>query len=270
MDINNEYGCLEMQKALFPILKEFDNFCNERGIRYSLDGGTLLGAIRHKGFIPWDDDVDVFMDRRNYEKLKVEIKGYNKLSFDEYSRQALWTPRVRLHENIDGFGYPPTLDIFIKDFVPKNPIVAKMKDIAILGCQGMIKSKLQLKKGNFVLKLCSLVTFFAGRLFTEKSKFKMYGWVSQIGDSKKATQVCGYNTMWNYIRFKFNRTIIDNYMIVPFEDTELSVTAEYHHYLSVLYGDYMKPPKMEHRLAKHINNAYDIADMYVNGISLNL
>jgi len=268
MDTNNEYGCLVIQKALLSLIKEFDSFCNGFGIRYSLDGGSLLGAIRHKGFIPWDDDLDVFMDRKNYEKLKSKIQSCTNLSIEEYTMSALWIPRIRLSINQLHDDYQPTIDVFIKDYVPHNTIIASIKHFAILGCQGMIKNRLQLKKGNFFLKCCSLITFLVGRLFATQTKFKIYDKISQLGNSKKATQVCGYNSMWNYIKFKFNRAIIDNYIIVPFEDTELSVTAEYHHYLSVLYGDYMKLPKMEHRLAKHINNAYDIADMYVNGASL--
>ena len=59
----------ELQGELLKLLLRFDAFCKERGLRYSLDSGTLLGAVRHKGFIPWDDDVDVDMPRPDYERL---------------------------------------------------------------------------------------------------------------------------------------------------------------------------------------------------------
>jgi len=96
----------------------------------------------------------------------------------------------------------------------------------------------------------------------------MYSWVSQIGNPDKAIKVACYNTLWNYVKFKWNRNIIDNYIKVSFEDTELYATSEYHHFLTVEYGNYMIPPKMEHRLAKHLNNASDIADMYINDGSI--
>ena len=60
----------EMKAIEIAILDCFDSFCRENGLSYSLAGGTLLGAVRHKGFIPWDDDIDVLMSRENYEKLQ--------------------------------------------------------------------------------------------------------------------------------------------------------------------------------------------------------
>lgn len=78
--MTNEYGLEEIQKELLDIMKIFHNFCEEKGIRYFLFGGSCLGAVRHKGFIPWDDDLDVCVDRRNYNKLAAcfdECEGLN-------------------------------------------------------------------------------------------------------------------------------------------------------------------------------------------------
>ena len=67
---DQEYLTLkELQEEELNLLVQFDSFCREHGLRYSLDSGTLLGAVRHKGFIPWDDDVDVNMPRPDYERL---------------------------------------------------------------------------------------------------------------------------------------------------------------------------------------------------------
>ena len=68
---NDPYGIREMQLYLLDILIVIDKFCRDYNIQYSLNGGTLLGAVRHKGFIPWDDDADVMFDRENYKLFIV-------------------------------------------------------------------------------------------------------------------------------------------------------------------------------------------------------
>ena len=75
MELNEEI-LHKLQRKQLEILLEFDRVCNEMGLNYSISSGTLLGAIRHKGFIPWDDDVDVVMLREDYEKFLEEGKRY--------------------------------------------------------------------------------------------------------------------------------------------------------------------------------------------------
>lgn len=65
----------EIQLSILQILQYFDSYCKKYQLRYYLSGGTLLGAIRHKGFIPWDDDIDVCMPRPDYEKLLITFKN---------------------------------------------------------------------------------------------------------------------------------------------------------------------------------------------------
>ena len=73
MDIENKYGTLAIQKELLVLLKEFHSFCKRNNIQYSLAYGSLLGAVRHKGLIPWHDDLDIMVDRDNYSVLRSAL-----------------------------------------------------------------------------------------------------------------------------------------------------------------------------------------------------
>ena len=72
--MDNSYGMLALQKANLYILQEIDRICTKYKINYTLDSGTLLGAIRHGGFIPWDDDADIAMTRANFESFRKIVK----------------------------------------------------------------------------------------------------------------------------------------------------------------------------------------------------
>ena len=95
MDLENRYGVLAAQKDLLVLLKEFHSFCVEHEIKYSLSYGSLLGAIRHQGFIPWDDDLDVFVDRKNADLLNQALADSDLLQVERESAESLWVDRVR-------------------------------------------------------------------------------------------------------------------------------------------------------------------------------
>ena len=120
----------ELQGELLKLLLRFDAFCKERGLRYSLDSGTLLGAVRHKGFIPWNDDVDVDMPRPDYERLMafekelpegLHLVNANNSIFP-YGFCKLCTDEIRAQEpSYDGVMVETLwIDIFPIDGVPSD------------------------------------------------------------------------------------------------------------------------------------------------------
>ena len=125
----------EVQQCLLEMVKWFDGYAREHGITYYLSGGTLLGAVRHKGFIPWDDDVDLMMPRPDYERMIAEFKNDGRYQFiccerdDDYKTPfgRIWdTKTVRVFERLQDKQFGAFLDIFPIDGYPKNETLAKI------------------------------------------------------------------------------------------------------------------------------------------------
>lgn len=254
MDVNNEFGALEIQKKLLVLLNEFHTFCVTNSIYYSLDWGSLLGAVRHKGFIPWDDDIDVMVDRQNYDKIVGRINNYKSLVFDASSPEALWISRVRLHENNDGFNYPPMIDIFIVDNAPNGSLARKWRLLCVLLLQGMLKKRPDFQKGNFIMKTCSFSSFLLGYLFSRKMKIKWYHKLSKLSNNKTTHQVTSYYEEYSCMGKYYSSSLLKDFEIVKFEDIEVSITKKWNECLCIQFGkDYMVPPEEKDRVSRHTN-----------------
>jgi len=132
--IDNSYGLAALQQDLLDIMKFLHGFCIEHDIKYSLTGGSLLGAIRHGGFIPWDDDFDIMLDRANYEKLLSCMTSYEGSDFILEPDQ--WVYRIRKQHKV-GTGFVPCIDLFVIDRVPENTFVNKLQVLRLKILQGM-------------------------------------------------------------------------------------------------------------------------------------
>lgn len=254
MDSNNQFGALEIQRKLLVLLKEFHSFCVANSIKYSLDWGSLLGAVRHKGFIPWDDDLDIMVDRHNYDKIVDCIKNCKSLEFDASSPEALWVSRVSLPESGEQYSYPPMIDIFIVDNAPNGLFARKWRLLCILILQGMLKEHPDFRKGNFIMKTCTFVTYLWGCMFPRKKKLEWYHQLSQSSNRVTTRQVTSYYEEYRCMGKYYSSTLLDEYEIVPFEDIEAYITKKWHECLCVQFGkDYMTPPEEEERVSRHVN-----------------
>lgn len=248
---NDEYGVRARQIELLSMLKEVDAFLRSNGIKYSLCAGTLLGAVRHDGFIPWDDDVDIMVDRENYSKLlKLFEDKKNETRF--VLNKILWVYRIQDKDDDTNSLKTPTIDIFVFDHCPDGKFMRKYKLMLMKLLQGMMKTEKDYSKFSAFYKICLWITRIIGKLFTHNFKFKMYDRAARIGNQKDSQYLGSYFSPFNNLKLQYSKTLMNEMIEHQFEDTVMPIAAEYDNYLTQQYGDYMTPPKKQDRVAQHM------------------
>ena len=231
------------------MLKDFNRFCKQQKIRYSLSSGTLLGAIRHNGFIPWDDDLDIMVDRKNFTNLLESID-----KFEGYTmHRRLWIYRIQ-RETEYGKNEPiPTIDVFVIDNCPDGKAARQLKILLIQIMQGMMHKKIEFGKHSIVMEVLLIITYLLGKVCNDDLKYKMYNRVSQISNQKHTKYVASYNDLFKLISVKYNNKLMNKLVLHQFEDMQAPITRFYEDYLKAQYGDYTILPKEKDRIPIHLN-----------------
>ncbi|WP_228410407.1 LicD family protein [Erysipelothrix piscisicarius] len=258
-----------LQEKNLEILEYFDAFCTEHNLQYSLLGGTLIGAIRHHGFIPWDDDVDLMMPRDDYEKLS---KIWNQESIN--SQYVLVRSDLKSNYHDAGIGIKDTQTTFINKHSINDDVIHSI-GIEIMPIDGAPKSKvkrlLQLynafifalfntqrlpdNKGKAIL----IVTGFIYAVVPwKKTRYNIWKRAERRmtkhrwEDSDEVTELIGSIRGMTTLHPKDD---FESVVRVPFEHLSLPVIKGYDRYLTLIFGDYMALPPVQERIAKH-NIAY--------------
>lgn len=252
MDDNNKYGTRERQRELLVMLKKVDHFFQKHDISYSLEGGSLLGAIRHNGFIPWDDDVDLLVDRDNFNKILTAFNDHpNETPY--HLNRYLWVYRIQeIADTSEGL-LRPTIDIFVLDHCPDSRLKSGYKTFIIKMLQGMMKIEPDYNNKGLLMKICVSATHILGKMFSDEYLFKVYDSVSQMGNNEPSKYVAAYDYPFAYLDRRYHAQILDDLQLHTFEDTEFLITSEYEHYLTEVYGDYMTPPAEADRVSVHMS-----------------
>lgn len=258
----------KLHRCELLIVNEVKRLCDENGIKYFMIAGTLLGAIRHKGFIPWDDDMDIGMLREDYERF------INIAKTDLDSRFFLQTPET---DSAYGLNFAK---ILLKDTVleEENGSNSSVKGISIdvFPFDAVPESAEEEKKHK-------RKTYFFRRLLLAKQNYNVcskndyvkravYGVLKIISAfyslerlCERLDRECGrYNTpgktperivniggAYGYDKETILREWVDSTVLLPFEEITLAAPAEYKAYLEYFYGDYMTPPPENKRYNRH-------------------
>lgn len=236
----------QLHNKLLKLLVEFDKLCNENNLKYSVSDGTLLGAIRHKGFIPWDDDVDVLMERDEFEQLK-------KLQNQEFEiENVLWIPRIKFkNREINPNGI--FIDIMVFDKAPISDFKHKLKVFALRFLQGTLKENIEWGKYSLKGKFLLLPTVLVGKLLKKNTLLNWYEKISTIDNKQVSKNLCCYKNTYRSLSKQLSVDYFSSYEYLDFEDVRIKGIVGWHDYLTKYYGDYMTPPKKDEQMPKHDN-----------------
>lgn len=255
----------ELQEKLLDMLKWFHNFCEKEGLTYFAAGGTALGAVRHKGFIPWDDDIDVGMPRPDYEKflkLAKKINGQSDyfVEFSQgqkeyvYSFAKIYDTRTTLIEDIR---YKAKRGIYIDVFpidgvgnseeeCNKNFKLVHQKINILRMLVVGLKKKRSLKKTFLILAARCIPSFVL-------SHTKLIAQIRELAmkcEYDKCDYVVNYGGAWGKKEI-IKRQWIGKPQISRFENIDIYIPNDYDAYLTALYGDYMTLPPVSKRCSQH-------------------
>lgn len=253
MQGKREMTTQEVQAQAKEMLAFVDDFCSKRGIRYWVCGGTLLGTIRHKGFIPWDDDVDVFMPWEDYQRFVnefVDDETYELIGPDRTNREDYFElfSKIIDHKTLLKEEYtiikkvhPVSIDIFPLIGLPNDAEERKLFFAEYYELEKIIKEDSYASNGSF-----SVYTkwYPEQKAFLEKYSFDIQQYAGVLSTIYEDRDYAPRNVYSDTLR-------------MPFEDIEVNVPIGYKEYLDNLYGeDWMELPDESKRNSHHHMVAY--------------
>ncbi len=273
------------QDTLEVLLREFARVCEKYGLRYYMICGTLIGVIRHRDIIPWDDDIDVAMPREDYEKLKKiareewDNETFKFLHYDELGNGAFLDFFPRLFY-LKGEKFPVKLWKKVKDRASVDMDGRLWIDIYILDnasrSERRHKAAMNLLKAVYVLCMghravidyteyesrlsapelgLLKIVHRVGRCLPGRMLMSLYDRISQYAAKKECDDYCMANLIVFYIQRRFKQTIFGDGVLKPFRDFEVRVPDDYDGLLNAMgYGGYMQFPRLSVRKPSHYFN----------------
>lgn len=243
-DYAKKYAIVGIQNALKEMMVLVDKVCRDNDIDYSIAYGTQIGAVRHGGFIPWDDDLDIIMFRKDFEKFKHVIEDSNPHGLKIV--YSLWIERIILDDNYDLF-----IDIMILDNYPASKLSALFKGNLCRMFQGTLKENLDYQKYSPVYRVFLGFTGIVGKMLGKQTCLFLYNKAQQLGNNSYSEYVAAYNCGFKDVFKPFKRSWFNEFIDIPFEDVIFRSNSNYHELLTCYFGDYMTLPPEEERVPEH-------------------
>ena len=250
----DDWNIKKLQDKILEIAVYVDKFCEENGIEYCLMGGSALGAIRHKGFIPWDDDLDFFMTPDNYEKFVKAFEERGDKSkfivepFGEFDNMVtLGKVRAKNTTLIEpsltqyDISHCVYLDIFILHTCPNSKIKRVWQYVFAKYIVAKAQSTRDISRYGFGLRLALRILRCLPRRFMIKFALKQ---VYRFRNSK-SDYYCNYLGKAKYKRGTYKKEWFESTKRVEFETVTLKVPTGVEEFLTERFGDYMKLPNTE-------------------------
>lgn len=274
----------EIQFAILDVFKEFRRICEDNNLMYFAIGGTCIGAVRHKGFIPWDDDLDIAMPYPDYKKFievcKTQLRPSYSI-FGPYTCKHYSATYIKLqnHETtfIEEFAvkYPDRysgiyLDVFPIYGLPKSELSRKILERR---CQAQNKLNLRMRyeiedevtsRGRLVWKACAPLRAIHNYEFYCRQQEKMLAKYPYDCSDKVIfcwRRIHKKNSNFTYKNI-FYYEDFSEMLETPFEDTTIMIPRGYDRYLKMDFGDYMKLPPKEQQISRHPKGLIDLAKPY--------
>lgn len=269
----NKLELAEIKQCGYEVLCAVDRVCRENGIRYSLTGGTLLGALRHQGFIPWDDDIDLMMPRPDYDRFIAVVKqgdyGFD-LRCAEIDGEEYWYPFAKAcHRKtvLKERGVQETkvslgvyVDIFPVDGAGNSASGAKLRTMVFQFLHGLkITSnwtgyrRSKLRKWNYepARYVCYRLSRLLGRKLIDRMLDRFLRAKSFEASAFAGRLVGDFGS-----REILPKALFASYTQVPFEGRAFATVSDGDTFLRALYGDYMQLPPKEKQVTHHEFEAY--------------
>ena len=275
-EIPNEWGLKELQNVILNIAYDIDKFCQKHNITYRLMGGSALGAKRHGGFIPWDDDLDMFMTPDEYEQFR---DAFNKDGDKEKyylqelgaSKGKVITAKVRLNNSYfeediikDWHVHQGVyVDIFILHTCPNNQILRYWQYIwaKYVVVKGLANKEYK-RRGGVVYYMLKCMKLLPKRFLLNFALNQVYAFRNQ-----KTDYYCNYLGKALFKNGTYKYEYFATVKRVPFETIELNVAGGLEDFLTDRFGDYMKVPSPERIRYEQHASKWELGDYKYEDLS---